>query len=93
MNTEEPCVTLITGGHNLLQDDTCNPTLTDLVVGSAELWLSIDNGGPIWMHALLAGSPALDASDDYVCPATYQSGVTRQQVPYSDIGAFEAEVL
>ncbi len=54
-----------------------------------------DNGGPTMTHALLAGSPAIDAGHPYVFPATDQRGVVRPQdgdddgTAVSDIGAFE----
>jgi beta-glucanase (GH16 family) len=67
---------VISGGHNLVQDGTCNPVASDLILGDAGLGLLSDNGGPTWTHALLPGSPALDAADDAVCPATDQRGVT-----------------
>jgi CSLREA domain-containing protein len=57
-----------------------------------------DNGGPTMTHALLAGSPAIDAGHPYVFPPTDQRGVTRPQdgtydgTAYSDIGAFELSV-
>jgi hypothetical protein len=49
-----------------------------------------DNGGPTQTHALLPGSPAIDAaSDDCPPPATDQRGVSRPQGAKCDIGAFE----
>lgn len=54
-----------------------------------------DNGGPTPTHALLAGSPAIDAGHPYVFLPTDQRGVSRPQdgdqdgSAYSDIGAFE----
>jgi len=50
-----------------------------------------DNGGPTWTHALLTGSPALDAgqSDE----ATDQRGILRPQGAADDIGAFEVEFI
>ncbi|MBI3248699.1 MAG: thrombospondin type 3 repeat-containing protein [Deltaproteobacteria bacterium] len=49
-----------------------------------------DNGGPTLTHALVTGSPAIDASPvDADCPATDQRGVTRPQGTACDIGAFE----
>lgn len=54
-----------------------------------------DNGGPTKTHALLPGSPALDAADPTVCVATPtsgvdQRGVPRPQGPGCDLGAFES---
>ncbi|NIM94584.1 MAG: CSLREA domain-containing protein [Anaerolineales bacterium] len=82
------------GGHNLLDDDTCgtasalgdilHPT-TLLSIGSLEY-----NRGPTFTHALLPGSPAIDAAGDR-CPATDQRGVSRPQGDACDIGAFEAD--
>ena len=82
---------LISGGHNLVQDDTCNPVASDLIGVDALLGALADNGGPTWTHALLAGSPAIDAADDAACPATDQRGVTRPQGAAPDIGAYEAQ--
>jgi hypothetical protein len=82
-------VTLISGGHNLIQDDTCNPVASDLIGVDALLGSLADNGGPTQTHALLAGSPAIDAGDDSVCPATDQRGVARPQGGACDIGAYE----
>ena len=56
-----------------------------------------DNGGPTLTHALLPGSPALEAStcvDDVGAPlATDQRGVPRPQGAACDLGAFELEDL
>jgi hypothetical protein len=46
-----------------------------------------DNGGSTWTHALLAGSPALNAADPYDRPQTDQRGINRGNRP--DIGAYE----
>jgi hypothetical protein len=49
-----------------------------------------DNGGPTLTHALVAGSPAIDAAPtDSHCPATDQRGNPRPQGGGCDIGAFE----
>ena len=66
--------------------DGSDPTaLTDILETTLQ-----DNGGPILTHALVAGSPAIDASPaDADCPATDQRGVTRPQGAACDIGAFE----
>lgn len=48
-----------------------------------------NNGGPTLTHALVTGSPAVDAAP--TGPATDQRGVARPQGPAFDIGAFELE--
>jgi len=45
---------------------------------------------PTETHALLEGSPAIDAGDDKHAPETDQRGVSRPQGDASDIGAFES---
>jgi Tol biopolymer transport system component len=53
------------------------------------------NGGPTWTHALLIGSPAIDAADPTAFPAVDQRGVLRPREgdglsgSRADIGAFE----
>lgn len=85
-------------GHNLIGNNTgCSftPAEGDLV-GTADkpidpkLGPLQNNGGPTSTHALLPGSPAIDAGDDAKCPATDQRGVSRPQGQGCDIGAFEA---
>jgi CSLREA domain-containing protein len=73
-------------GHNFERGHTCglerfdtDPMLEPLAA----------NGGPTQTRALAPGSPAIDAGDDAVCPATDQRGVTRPQGPRCDAGAFE----
>jgi CSLREA domain-containing protein len=79
-------------GNNLEDHDLCEfhqPTdlpNTDPILGPLQ-----DNGGPTWTHALLVGSPAIDAGDDDAAPPTDQRGVPRPQGPASDIGSFEVE--
>ena len=52
-----------------------------------------DNGGPTWTHALLPGSPAIDAGDPAFAPPPFydQRGVGYPRVVNEriDIGAFE----
>jgi predicted outer membrane repeat protein len=78
-------------GHNLLQDDSCNPDETDQIESDALLGHLADNGGPTLTHALLTGSPAIDAGDDTFCPGIDQRGVIRPQGAHCDIGAYELE--
>lgn len=47
------------------------------------------NGGPTKTHALLAGSPAIDAATDTLVPATDQRSFHREAGLSTDIGAFE----
>jgi CSLREA domain-containing protein len=48
-----------------------------------------DNGGPTRTHALLLGSPAIDAASTPDCPTTDQRGVLRPQGTACDIGSYE----
>jgi CSLREA domain-containing protein len=48
-----------------------------------------NNGGFTQTHALLAGSPAIDAGTNTGCPTTDQRGITRPQGARCDIGAYE----
>ena len=82
-------VSLISGGHNLVQDGSCNPDATDIITTDALTGALADNGGPTWTHALLPGSPAIDAGDNTVCSATDQRGVARPQGAACDIGSYE----
>jgi hypothetical protein len=84
-------------GHNLDSGSSCNfggpGDLSNLSAGLGPLQ---NNGGATPPHALLAGSPAIDAGDQIACPATDQRGVPTPQdgngdgVAVCDIGAVEA---
>jgi beta-glucanase (GH16 family) len=74
-------------GNNVFTDGTCNPIGSDQIVGDAGLGSLADNGGPTLTHALLAGSPAIDAANPAVCPPTDQRGVPRDAT--CDVGAYE----
>jgi len=82
-------VTLTADHNNVFTDATCFAGASDLVVADAGLGPLADNGGPTLTHALLAGSPAIDAADGAVCPATDQRGVARPQGAACDVGAYE----
>ena len=85
-------------GHNLIgTSDGCNFTLAtgDLININPMLGPLQDNGGPTFTHALLSGSPAIDAGDDSVLGpphnlTTDQRGFPRLQGAHVDIGAYEA---
>jgi len=74
--------------NSLDSDNTCgvgvlsnqNPLLGPLVA----------NGGPTQTHALLPGSPAIDAGDAAICTTTDQRGVIRPQGLGCDVGAYES---
>ena len=64
---------------------------SDLVMkGDVHLGPLANNGGPTLTHALLPGSPAINAADAGASPATDQRGVRRPQGAGPDIGAYEA---
>ena len=80
-------VPMTDGGGNLSWPDTTCPGLNaDPLLGPLQ-----DNGGPTQTHALLPGSPAIEAALLANCPATDQRGVSRPQGAGCDIGAYEAE--
>jgi beta-glucanase (GH16 family) len=82
-------VSLTSGGHNLVQDGSCSPASSDLIISDAKIGPLANNGGPTLTHALLLGSAAIDAGDDAACPATDQRGIPRPQGPHCDIGSYE----
>lgn len=51
-----------------------------------------NNGGFSQTHALLDGSPAIDAGTNAEAPPTDQRGIPRPQGAYVDMGAYEAQV-
>jgi hypothetical protein len=82
-------VTLASGGHNVFTDGSCTVVGSDQVVGDPAVGALADNGGPTETQGLLEGSPALDAADATLCPASDQRGVPRPQGSACDVGAFE----
>lgn len=86
--------TVVSGGNNLigsLAGATFNALASDIVNVNAMLAPLADNGGPMLTHALLAGSPAIDAGATDPLIPTDQRGISRPQGSASDIGAFELE--
>ncbi len=76
-------------GVNLVEDGSCGVVEAGGLSGDPGLGPLQDNGGPTATHALLAGSPAIDAVDDALCRKRDQRGVARPQAAHCDIGAFE----
>jgi hypothetical protein len=78
------------GGHNLSSDTSCAFTnVGSLNNTDAKLGPLANNGGPTLTMALLPGSPAIDAGDTSLAPATDQRGFPRPVGPAVDIGAYE----
>lgn len=78
-------------GYNLSSDTSCNLTqATDKPGVDPMLGPLAANGGPTRTHALLAGSPALNAGDGTGLENTDQRGLPRIQFKVVDIGAVEA---
>lgn len=78
--------------NTLIEDGSCGATFT----GDPLLGPLVDYDGSTLTHALLPGSPAIDAGDDATCLATDQRAIAR---PFDgnndgsavcDIGAYEA---
>ena len=81
-------------GHNLDSDGSCalgGPG--DISSTDPQLAPLAHNGGPTLTHALLAGSPAIDAGDNDDCPPTDQRGLARPTGSGCDIGAYEVGSL
>lgn len=77
-------------GGNLASDGSCVLTGASDLPGVDPLLAQLaDNDGASLTHALLAGSPALNAAAAATCPATDQRGVNRPQGAGCDSGAFE----
>jgi hypothetical protein len=94
-NPSNNCVGTITSqGRNLEDAATCSfsgpgdLSNTDPIIGPLT-----DNGGPTPTHALLFGSPAINAGTNINCPSVDQRGVPRPLVGTCDIGAYEQGFL
>jgi CSLREA domain-containing protein len=89
---------LTSAGHNIDSGNTCGFTDPgDLSGTDPRLGPLANNGGPTATHALLAGSPAIDAGANGPCPGTDQRGIPRPQdgdgdgTVVCDMGAYEKE--
>jgi hypothetical protein len=90
----------VSKGFNLIGDGNAtaafNKSGDQTNVANPSLGPLANTGGPTSTHALLSGSPAIDAGPSSPCPATDQRGVTRKDGDGNgsivcDIGAFEKE--
>ena len=88
--------TMVSMGRNLDSDGTCKLSSPgDLTPMDPKLGPLQDNGGPTFTHALLLGSPAIDAGNDAVTRpplnlTTDQRGLPRKLGLHVDIGAVES---
>lgn len=86
--------TLTSQGYNLIEnltDTTIIGTTTGNLYGlNPQLSDLGDCGGPTATHALLDGSPAINAGTSAGAPNVDQRHITRPQGPKFDIGAFES---
>ena len=84
----------LNGAHNLVEDGSDG--LADTITGDPLLGPLVDNGGPTLTHALLPGSPAIDAGDpSFTPPPDYDqrgAGFPRVESGRVDIGAFELDL-
>ena len=95
--TDGPQIYNEVGGSNLsnsVVQDECpaGSTCTNIISADPDLGTLGNYGGFTQTIPLLAGSSAIDAGNDDVCPDTDQRGVARPQGSHCDIGAFELNV-
>lgn len=90
----DPCATfypfspVASRGHNIVLSTSCLlPALGDQIGVDPQLGPLQDNGGGTFTRALLGDSPAIDAADPALCPATDQRGLGR--FGSCDVGAYE----
>lgn len=90
-NCEFAGSTIVSLGYNLDSDGTCNlgSTGDQANVASPLIGPLDDNGGSSETHALLSGSPAIDAGNVSECPNVDQRGNGRPFGSTCDLGAFE----
>ena len=89
---------ITSSGYNLDSDGSCGLSSTgDLSSMDPKLGALADNGGNTLTHALLTGSPAIDAGNGATCEATDQRGESRPMdgdgdtIAVCDMGAFELQ--
>jgi hypothetical protein len=87
----------ITGGNNLVESSSGVPGGVISVTADPKLGPLQDNGGPTLTHALLAGSPAINAGDNALIPPDTLDldgdGKTAEPVPFDQRGAGFARIV
>ena len=90
----------LSGSNNLIEDGSGG--LADSITGDPLLGPLADNGGPTMTHALLPGSPAIDAGNNALAVDANGNPLTNDQRAAGfdrifggtvDIGAFEFETI
>jgi hypothetical protein len=90
LDTDLPEFPAVNGGNDLLMTvGRIQPF--PAIVGDPLLAPLADNGGQTLTHALLPGSPAIDAGNNVADLATDQRGRSRVSGAEADIGAFEVQ--
>ncbi len=84
---------VIAGSNNLVESHSgCEGAGAISVTSDPNTGVLGKNGGKTLVNSLMSGSPAIDAGNDLVCPATDQREVTRPQQTSCDIGAYEYNI-
>ena len=90
-NVGSNCVRVVSGatvvreGANVSDDDKCGGP-SDIMIADPKLATIADNGGPTYTHALMAGSPAINAGID--CNVAVDQRYMQRDAK-CDLGAFE----
>ncbi|MFN8445580.1 MAG: choice-of-anchor Q domain-containing protein [Caldilineaceae bacterium] len=92
------CLGGTSAGNNISSDDDCGGTNSDKTNVDVKVAKLADYGGPTFTHALMAGSPAIDAGEPVTCltapvGGVDQRGLARPQGSACDAGAVEASVV
>ncbi len=91
----DPSGTLEQNENNLIGDGSCAAGAANLLTGDPMLGPLADNGGPTLTHAVLSGSPLVDAGNNAACGDVDQTGMPRpidgnsDSNPACDIGSVE----
>ena len=80
---------IVSQGNNFCRDASLTPTASGDLINTNPLLAPLGNyGGTTQTHALLPGSPAINAGTSSGAPTTDQRGISR--VGTTDIGSFES---
>ena len=93
-STHDVSGVISSAGHNLIgtSEGASGFVVSDIVDTNAMLGPLQNNGGQMKTHALLPGSPAIDAGNNAGAPVFDQRGFPRIVSGTIDLGAYEAEL-